>query len=156
MIIMDEGAVIQQGEPLAVFNAPTTIRCAEIINDPPMNIFHGAIEDGEIQVQGEIRLKVPAHMTHLPHGPYRFGLRAADLRLGSMIGSQVELSEISGSQTILHLRGDIGAFVLYEDGVYQHAIGDTVQIDLNPDQIFSFSVDGDLITGPAATEVQRR
>jgi glycerol transport system ATP-binding protein len=156
MIIMDEGTVIQQGEPLAVFNAPATIRCAEIINDPPMNIFHGAIEDGEIQLQGEIRLKVPAHMTHLPHGPYRFGLRAADLRLGRMIGSQVELSEISGSQTILHLMGDIGAFVLYEDGVYQHAIGDTVQVDLNSDRIYSFSVDGDLIAGPAATEAQRR
>jgi glycerol transport system ATP-binding protein len=73
-----------------------------------------------------------------------------------MIGSQVELSEISGSQTILHLRGDIGAFVLYEDGVYQHAIGDTVQVDLNSDRIYSFSVDGDLIAGPAAAEAQRR
>ena len=156
MIIMDEGGVIQQGEPLAVFNAPATIRCAEIINDPPMNIFNGTIEKGDIQLQGGVRLPVPAHMAHLPQGPYRFGLRAADLHLGRMIGSQVELSEISGSQTILHLRGDIGAFILYEDGVYQHAIGDTVQVDLNSDRIYSFSVDGDLIAGPAATEAHRR
>lgn len=156
MIIMDQGAVIQQGEPLAVFNAPATIRCAEIINDPPMNILNGTIENGDIHLQGGIRLKVPAHMAHLPHGPYRFGLRAADLRLGRMIGSKVELSEISGSQTILHLRGDIGAFILYEEGVYQHAIGDTVQVDLNSDRIYSFSVDGDLIAGPPATEAQRR
>ena len=156
MIVMDEGGVIQQGEPLAVFNAPATIRCAEIINDPPMNIFYGTIENGDVQLQGGIQLKVPAHMAHLPHGPYRFGLRAADLRLGSMIGSQVELSEISGSQTILHLRGDIGTFILYEEGVYQHAIGDTVQVDLNSNRIYSFSVDGDLIAGPAAAEAYRR
>jgi glycerol transport system ATP-binding protein len=153
---MDEGGVIQQGEPLAVFNAPATIRCAEIINDPPMNIFNGSIEKGRIQLQGGVRLPVPVHMANLPPGPYRFGLRAADLRLGRMIGSQVELSEISGSQTILHLRGDIGAFILYEEGVYQHAIGDTVQVDLNSDRIYNFSVDGDLIAGPAATEAQRR
>jgi len=156
MIIMDEGAVIQQGEPLAVFNAPATIRCAEIINDPPMNIFYGAIENGDIQLQGGIRLKVPAHMAHLPRGSYHFGLRAADLRLGRMIGSRVELSEISGSQTILHLRGDIGAFILYEDGVYQHAIGETVQVDLNSERIYCFSVDGDLIAGPTAAEAYRR
>jgi len=174
MIVMDEGGVIQQGGPLAVFNAPATIRCAEIINDPPMNIINGSIDKGDIQLQGGVRLQVPAHMAALPQGPYRFGLRAADLHLGRMvgsqvelseisdlhlgrmIGSQVELSEISGSQTILHLKGDIGAFILYQDGVYQHAIGDTVQVDLNSDRIYSFSVDGDLIAGPAATEAQRR
>jgi glycerol transport system ATP-binding protein len=83
-------------------------------------------------------------------------LRAADLRLGKMIESKVELSEISGSQTIIHLRGDIGAFILYEDGVYQHAIGDMVQVDLNSDRIYSFSVDDDLIAGPAETEPYRR
>jgi glycerol transport system ATP-binding protein len=73
-----------------------------------------------------------------------------------MIGSRVELSGISGSQTILHLRGDIGAFILYEDGVYQHAIGETVQVDLNSERIYCFSVDGDLIAGPTAAEAQRR
>jgi glycerol transport system ATP-binding protein len=156
MIIMDEGSVIQQGEPLTVFNAPATIRCAEIINDPPMNIFNGAIERGKIQLQGGVRLPLPAYMANLPQGSYRFGLRAADLRLGSMIGSQVVLSEISGSQTILHLQGDIGAFILYEEGVYQHAIGDTVQVDLNSDRIYSFSVEGDLIAGPTATGAHRR
>ena len=156
MIVMDEGGVIQRGEPLAVFNAPATIRCAEIINDPPMNILNGSIEKGKIQLQGGARLPVPAHMANLPQGSYHFGLRAADLRLGTMIGSRVELSEISGSQTLLHLRGDIGAFILYEEGVYPHAIGDTVQVDLNSDRIYSFSVDGDLIAGPAAAEAYRR
>jgi glycerol transport system ATP-binding protein len=156
MIVMDGGGVIQQGEPLAVFNAPATIRCAEIINDPPMNIFNGTIEKGRIQLQGRVRLPIPAHMAHLPQGSYCFGLRAADLRLGRMIGSQVELSEISGSQTILHLRGDIGAFILYEEGVYPHAIGDIVQVDLNSDRIYCFSADGDLIAGPATTGANRR
>ncbi len=63
MIVMDEGTVIQQGKPLAVFNAPATIRCAEVINDPPMNIFRGAIEEGEILLRGGVRLPVPAHMS---------------------------------------------------------------------------------------------
>ena len=156
MIVIDEGAVIQQGKPLAVFNAPATIRCAEVINDPPINIFRGSIKKSDIRLQGGVRLSVPAHMAQLPEGPYRFGLRAVDLSIGGVIESKVELSEISGSQTILHLRGDIGAFILYEDGVYQHSIGDTVPVDLNSDRIYSFSVAGDLIAAPAATDEQWR
>jgi glycerol transport system ATP-binding protein len=156
MIVMAEGGVIQQGPPLTVFNAPATIQCAEVINDPPMNIFNGTVERGKIQLQGGVRLALPAHMAHLPPGSYRFGLRAADLHLGQMIASRVELSEISGSLTILHLKGEVGSFILYEEGVYQHAIGDTVQVDLNSDRLYSFSVDGDLIAGPAALEAQGR
>jgi len=156
LIIMDEGAVIQRGKPLAVFNAPATIRCAKIINDPPINIFEGAIENGAIQLQGGVRLPLPPHLARLPHGTYYFGLRTADLSLGGVIRSKVELSEISGSQTILHLSGDIGAFILYEDGVSQHAIGSTVQVNLDSDRMYAFSVGGDLIAAPTTIENQWR
>jgi glycerol transport system ATP-binding protein len=152
MIVMDEGAVIQKGKPLEVFNAPATIRCAKIINDPPINTFEGAIEDGRILLKGDVRLPLPPHLTHLSSGSYCFGLRAADLSLGGVIVSQVELSEISGSQTILHLSGNIGSFILYQDGVFQHAIGSTVQVSLNSHRMYAFAVGGDLIAAPAATE----
>jgi len=152
LIIMDEGAVIQQGKPLAVFNAPATIRCAKIINDPPINIFEGAIENGDIQLQGGVRLPLPSHLGHLSRGTYCFGLRTTDLSLGGLIGSEVELSEISGSQTILHLSGDIGTFILYEDGVSQHAIGSTVSVSLDSHRMYAFSVGGDLIAAPETTE----
>jgi len=156
LIIMDEGAVIQQGKPLAVFNAPATIRCAKIINDPPINIFEGAIDNGDIQLQGGVRVPLPSHLAHLSPGAYCFGLRTADLCLGGDIGSTVELSEISGSQTILHLSGDIGDFILYQGGVSQHAIGSTVSVSLDSHRMYAFSVGGDLIAAPATTEDQWR
>ncbi|MCF8128930.1 MAG: ABC transporter ATP-binding protein [Deltaproteobacteria bacterium] len=156
LIIMDEGKVIQQGKPLAVFNAPATIRCAKIINDPPINIFEGAIKNGDIQLQGGVRLPLPSHLAHLSRGIYCFGLRTTDLSLGGVIESTVELSEISGSQTILHLSGDIGTFILYEDGVSRHAIGSTVSVSLDSDRMYAFSVDGDLIAAPGITENQWR
>ncbi len=156
LIVMDEGAVVQQGKPLAVFNAPATIRCARIINDPPINIFEGAIENGSIQLQGGVRLALPSHLAHLGNGTYCFGLRTADLSLGGDIGSKVELSEISGSQTILHLSGDIGSFILYEDGVYRHTIGSTVSVTLDTQRMYAFSVGGDLIAAPAGIEHQWR
>jgi glycerol transport system ATP-binding protein len=151
MIVMDEGAVVQRGEPLGVFNAPATIRCAEIISDPPINIFNGTIQGGGIRLQGDVRLPLPLHMTQLPEGSYRFGLRAFHLSLGGAVGSQVELREISGSQTILHLRGDIGAFILYEEGVHHYPIGSAISVDLDAARMYSFSVDGRLVAAPDAT-----
>lgn len=151
LVVMDEGAVIQRGEPLAVFNAPATIRCARIINDPPINIFEGAIESGAILLRGGVCLPLPSHLAHLSQGGYCFGLRTSDLSLGGAIGSKVELSEISGSQTILHLSGDIGEFILFQDGVSQHAIGSMVQVHLDSDRMYAFSVGGDLVAAPALT-----
>ncbi len=149
MIVMDEGAVIQRGKALKVFNAPGTIRCAQIINDPPMNIFKGSIENDAIVLQGDVRLPIPEHLAHLSDGSYAFGLRTADFSLGGPIKSRVELSEISGSQTILHLKGDMGSFILNEEGVHQHSIGSTVDISLDAERLYCFSLDGDLILGPA-------
>jgi glycerol transport system ATP-binding protein len=156
MIVMDEGAVIQQGNPLEVFNSPATIRCAEIIYDPPMNIFNGALQGGEIMLQGGVRLPVPSHMTRLPAGSYRFGLPAADLPVGGNMASEVELCEISGSRTILHLRGEIGPFIVHDADVCHYSIGDTVQVGIDPGRIFVFAVGGGLISAPAATAGQQR
>ena len=156
LIVMDEGAVIQQGDPLAVFNAPSTIRCAEIINDPPMNILQGSIGGGELNLRGKVTFPVPDHLKGLSDDAYIFGLQAADLYTGGDIPGKVELSEISGSQTILHMQGSIGSFIVYVPGVHHHPIGSTVEIGVDKKRIYAFSVDGELMCPPTATSGQGR
>ena len=156
LIIMGEGAVIQQGDPIEVFNAPSNIRCAEIINDPPMNILKGSIGGGNLKLREEVKFPVPEHLKGLSEGSYLFGLQAADLFIGGGIVGRVELSEISGSQTILHMESGIGAFIVYEAGVYHHSIGSTIEIGLDRNRIYAFSVDGELVRSPAAESGQGR
>jgi glycerol transport system ATP-binding protein len=156
LIVMDEGAVIQQGDPLEVFNSPSTIRCAEIINDPPMNILQGSISGGSLNLRGKVTFPVPDHLKELPDGDYLFGLQAADLCIGGDITGKVLLCEISGSQTILHMQGGIGSFIVYEAGVYHHSIGSTIEIGIDKNRIYGFSVDGKLICPPTITSGQGR
>jgi len=156
LIVMHEGAIIQQGAPLEVFNSPSTIRCAEIINDPPMNILEGSINGGDLSLRGKVTFPVPDHLKGLSDGPYLFGLQAADLTIGGDITGKVELSEISGSQTILHMRGGIGSFIVYEAGVHHHPIGSSVEIGIDKNRIYAFSVDGELMCPPTATSGQGR
>ena len=150
LIVMDEGAVIQRDRPLEVFNAPVNIRCAEVINDPPMNIFEGAIRDGEIRLRDGVTLPRPSHMSDLAEGEYRFGLQAMDLAVGEGFKSTVALSEISGSQTIVHLEAAIGDFIIYETGVNHYSIGEVVGVKMKVDRMYVFSTDGSLIQAPRA------
>ena len=149
LTIMDEGAVIQQDKPLDAFNAPANIRCAEVINDPPMNMFEGVIEGGWIRLKGEVSFALPKHMIGLKEASYVFGVRAMDLTMGREIESRVTLSEISGSQTIVHLDGAIGNFVVYQAGVHHYSIGNTVHVDLSPERMYAYAADGALVSAPA-------
>lgn len=153
LIVMDKGAVIQQGKPLDVFNTPTTIRCAEIINNPPMNFFRGRVQEDEILLEGGARLSLPAHLADLPAGDYQFGLQASEILLGGEIGCHVTLCEISGSQTILHLRAEIGSMILNGPGVHDYSIGSLIQVTINSERLYAFSVSGDLIKAPAPLQV---
>lgn len=156
LIVMADGAIIQQGDPLEIFNAPANIHCAEIINDPPMNILKGSIKNGDIHFRGEVKLTMPEHLKGLPEGPYLFGLQAADLFIGEGISMRVDLSEISGSQTFLHLESDIGSLIVNEAGVYHHAIGSSVEIGMEKQRLFAFSADGNLVRPPAVASEQGR
>ncbi|MCP4756326.1 MAG: ABC transporter ATP-binding protein [Proteobacteria bacterium] len=156
LIVMDEGAVIQRGDPLKVFNSPSTIRCAEIINDPPMNILQGSIGGGVLNLRGKVTFPVPDHLKELSDGAYLFGLQAADLCIGGDISGKVLLSEISGSQTILHMQGGIGSFIVHEAGVYHHSIGSTIEIGIDKNRIYVFSVDGKLMCPPTITSGEGR
>ncbi|MEW5721721.1 MAG: ABC transporter ATP-binding protein [Thermodesulfobacteriota bacterium] len=149
LIIMDKGAIIQQDKPLAAFNAPANIRCAEVINDPPMNMFEGAVAGGLVRLKGDVSFALPRHMSGLKDGRYVFGVRAMDLAIGREIESRVTLSEISGSQTIVHLSGAIGHFIVFQAGVHHYAIGNTVQVDLSPERLYAYATDGALVSAPA-------
>ena len=151
LIVMNEGAVIQQGNPLDVFRSPTDICCAEIINDPPMNIFDGIIHQNVIRLQGGVEFPAPDHMSDLPDGEYRFGLRAMDLVLGQGFESEVELSEICGSQTIVHLQSAIGPFIVYETGVNHYNLGNRLGVEIQAERMYTFLKEGALISAPPIT-----
>jgi len=147
--VMHEGRILQVGSPAAVFDRPADIRVAGIINDPPMNLLDGIIADGAIRLAGDIRLALPRHMAEIAPGSYRFGLRAIDAGLrADAVAMRVELAEISGSETLLHVAGGCGRLVLQIEGVHGYAIGDRVGVALPSERMFVFGQDGRLLRAP--------
>ena len=70
--------------------------------------------------------------------------RAGDLALPGV----VELAEISGSDTFVHVKSAIGDLVAQLTGVHVFALGSAVTLYLNPAQAYVFGADGDLLVAP--------
>ncbi len=150
VLVMHEGRLLQAGRPDDVFDRPATTAVAAVINDPPMNVVSGAIEDGLIRLGGGRSLALPAHMRGLGPGRYQFGIRAVELELGSaddVVGT-VTFSEVSGSETFIHVETPFGPLVLQIEGVHGFALNADVPVAINPDRLFAFGPDDRLVAAP--------
>lgn len=158
IVVMHEGKVLQAGAPAEVFDRPASVRVAKIINDPPMNIFSGVIEDNSIVLVGDVRIAVAAHLASLPSGSYRFGIRANELRTGGDgdATGKVTFSEVSGSETFVYAQAPFGETVLQIEGV--HALPNDTQIPIliAPDRLFAFSAGdaGALLAAPVVGDAE--
>ncbi|MFF3207445.1 ABC transporter ATP-binding protein [Streptomyces sp. NPDC002962] len=150
VLVMHEGRILQTGTPQEVFEHPATTAVASIINDPPMNIFAGRTEGGQVMVTGFQATHVSAHLADLPDGAYQFGLRATDVSLASSgVEAEVTFVEISGSETFVHVVVGETPFVVRIEGIHDVALGDLVRLRLRPDRLFAFDEQGTLVRTPS-------
>jgi glycerol transport system ATP-binding protein len=169
-IVIHEGRVLQHAPTLEVYHRPASISAARVFSDPPMNLVEGGVRDGAIELAGGIRIPIGepaartdtsgdrlcgpasgAHLAELADGRYCFGIRASDCRLHEApaghvaVRARVELSEISGSETFVYLRGvhEAAPFIVQEDGVFHHQLDEELTFYLDPDRLLAFHPGGD-------------
>ena len=151
VLVMHEGRLLQVGSAQSVYARPATTTVARIFSDPPMNLLPGSLDDTGLRLTGDVQLPRPRHLDSLPPGPYMFGVHPGDIAPDpSGIAAEVELAEISGSETFLHLRHAEMRVVAHLSGVYAYAFGENVQIALDGAKLFAFTSDGELAAAPAS------
>ncbi len=154
IVVMDEGRVLQTGPTPEVYRHPASMRVAEIFSDPPINFIKGRVHQGQAQLGEAIRLPLNGHLAHLPSGPYLFGVRCNHLLLKSTspndVGIQVlvELCEINGSETFIHINYENARLVVQDDGVHQLKIGREITVYVHPGHFFVYDPNGQLVASP--------
>jgi len=146
-----EGRVTQFGPTPKVYRLPTDATTARVFSDPPMN-FVPVVKTGPRLDFGGLA-KAPAEGAHaaLPDGRYLAGFRANHVTLDKHSGDAVELpctvavTEITGSESFLHLRHGAEKWVGLVHGVQDLAPGTAVNVYLNPTRIYLFDADGALV-----------
>ncbi len=160
IIIIDKGCIIQTGPTQEVYHNPATLKAAEIFSDPPINYIDATVRDGTARLGHEIDFPLPAHMKSLPSGEYIFGVRSSHLfllRTGEddlELQATVELSEINGSETFIHVDCGYCQMVVQEDGVRSARIGAEIKVYVGPDCFFVYDKQGNLVASPSSGVVQ--
>jgi glycerol transport system ATP-binding protein len=149
--VMDAGELLQYGPTAEVFHRPKSIRVARAFSDPPMNLIAGTANANGVALPGGVALAVA-----LPEGrsdALTLGVRAGALRVHGRDGDlalpgKVELAEISGSDTFVHVHTQIGELVAQLTGVHLFGLGEAITLYLNPAQAYVFGADGNLLVAP--------
>jgi glycerol transport system ATP-binding protein len=145
-----EGRVTQFGPTPDVYRQPTDATTARVFSDPPMN-FVTAIKEGAHITLGDVKAPVTGAMTALPDGTYRAGFRANHLTLDRESASAVAftstiiVTEITGSESFLHLHHGTERWVGLVHGVQDLAPGAQVNVWLDPAHVYLFGQDGRLV-----------
>ena len=153
---LHEGRVTQFGPTPQVYRLPADATTARVFSDPPMNFMPGAKTRRYACIlaplpKQRLRVLLPA----LPDGDYRAGFRANHLELHRHCGDAIELpcrlgvTEITGSETFLHLLHGADRWVGLVHGVHNIAPGSAVSVWLDPAHIYLFNESGAL-AAPAA------
>ena len=150
--VLDAGELLQYGPTAEVFHAPQSLRVARAFSDPPMNLVAAQATAAGAQTQGGPLLALSLPHTATPQ--LTVGLRAAALRVQPRPGDValagvVELAEISGSDTFVHVHTVVGELVAQLTGVHFFDLGAAITLHLSPRQAYVFDAAGQLLLAPA-------
>lgn len=155
VVVIDEGRVLQSGPTPEVYRNPIRLKVAEIFSDPPINCVSGTVADNKAILEHGLEMPLKGHMKSLMEGQYKFAVRSNHFSLSRTdkddveIHARVELSEINGSETFLHVGYGNVRLVLQEDGVHPLPIGARVNVFVNPACFFVYGGEGNLIASPS-------
>ncbi len=160
-IVVDAGRILQTGPTAHVFRNPASTRVGEVFSDPPMNMVDGTIDTDAATLGQGVRVPLAPHMKALQPGRYRFGVRANYLFVSPQdaddiaFSAQVELAEISGSETFIHVSNADFKWVAQEEGVHGFDLGQSITLYLSPRHLLVFGQDDTLVAAPEPTTPER-
>jgi glycerol transport system ATP-binding protein len=159
--VMDAGELLQYGPTAEVFHRPKSIRVARAFSDPPMNLIERSAESNA--VRAELVEALCSDHPELVEGRAQgermsgpgltIGIRASALRVTQRpndvaLPGRVELAEIAGSDTFVHVDTAIGELVAQLTGVHEFTLGAPLTLYLDPSAVHVFDAAGDLLVAP--------
>ncbi len=153
--VLHEGNLLQYGRTPEVYHHPSDILTAEMLSEPPINVVPGLVTESEVTFDETVHFKLNADLHGLTPGRYQFGVRASHIGLvphaddDLELPMNVDLAEISGSETFLHVRNDNFQLVLHLSGVHEYAVDEQIKVYFPTHKIYAFDMAGSVIHVPS-------
>ncbi len=155
-ICMWQGEVLQIGETSKVYRRPDTMRVAQVFSDPPLNIVGIEKKNGSVQYAGGVLAPASGLYASLGDGAYRVGFRAHQLEVANGMADRhafsatVTVTEITGSESFVHLKRDNSNWVAVLHGVHEFPPGHLLDAVLDPNNLFVFDAGDRLVAAPGS------
>jgi glycerol transport system ATP-binding protein len=151
-----QGQVTQFGRTAEVYRQPHDLVTAQVFSDPPLNTLAATKQGGEVRLSTGQNIPATGAFASVPDGAYTIGFRAHHLALDSQpapaiaLQASVSVSEITGSESFVHL--DVGEhrLIALVPGVRRLEPGAAVTAWLDPARIFLFDAAGGLAAAAPA------
>ncbi len=154
-----EGRITQFGPTPDVYRRPRDATTARVFSDPPMN-FLPIVKSGRAIAFGDgQQAAAQGSVADLPDGRYLAGFRPNHLELEKHVPDAMEfvtrlaVTEITGSETFVHLDHHGERWVGLVHGVRDLEPGRDQPVYLDPAHIYVFAEDGPLVTVAAYAKV---
>lgn len=148
---LHEGRVIQYGVTADIYRAPNNLTSAAVFSHPPLNTTRIVKKGTELLIHDIACCEIDERFNRLADGNYILGVRPHHLTPFSTdentikLQGVVQVTEISGSDSVIHVLFEEGIWVSESHGIHPHKVGDTIDLYLNLKQCLLFDEQGDLI-----------
>ena len=152
-----EGKVTQFGPTPSVYRRPENATTARVFSDPPMNSLSMTKAGNTLRFDGG-EMPAPANMAGLKDGPYTAGFRPNHLTLNAQtptaIGfdAKLNVTEITGSETFVHLDYHGAKWVGLVHGIQRLDPGQSLPVYLDPAHVYLFDATGALVSAAPYAE----
>jgi len=145
-----EGKVVQYGKTLDVYSKPKNLISAKVFSDPPINISD-VKKSGDTFSLLQDSVKWNAKNINLKDGKYKVGIRPHNITTYKEGNNSVEIkgkiliSELSGSESLIHFRNSNLDWVSLSSGTHQMNVGQEAKLYMNTDEFLYFDQSNNLV-----------
>ena len=149
---MWEGRVTQFGPTPIVYRRPVDAATARVFSDPPMNFMSVTKAGGTLSFGDGQSSDSPGPLRDLPDGTYTAGFRPNHLELKPhgpdpiTFKTKLVVTEITGSETYVHLDHHGDRWVGVVHGVQDLKPGQDVTLYLDPAHVYVFAESGEIVS----------
>lgn len=151
--LLHEGRITQYGPTSEIYRKPETLLAAEVFSDPPINTARVTKEGSRIVLSDSVTWDVGGRLASIADGQYTIGLRPHHIgpRAGNgstvAIETEVLITEITGSESVVHFDLAGQAWVSQSHGIHGFEVGERAQLYADLGHALFFDPDGTRVEG---------
>ncbi len=148
---LHEGKVTQFGKTSQIYRNPNSLLSAQVFSDPPINTARVQKKGKKLTVFGGVTWPLNEQQAKLPDGTYDIGIRphhvmtAKSVETSGTIEGRVLVTEISGSESVIHIHAGGHTWVSQSHGVHPQKVGEQATLHADVSHALFFRSDGSLV-----------